>query len=123
MNDARNIFARALGLDHADHLQTGKQHVVGATLFPCALMRILRISGPFRDREVLAARWPHTTLVRELLRVRLPARVAQLLIDETARRGLVELDRVAGRRRASHRGLDFSDGLRLRGELDRRELG
>jgi hypothetical protein len=95
-DDARNALPCALRFDYAQHLQARKEHVIGAAVLAGAWMRIRRKSGPFGDRLVLAARWPRAAFELEAFGVRSPAGLAELMIDELACGGFVELERFAG---------------------------
>lgn len=106
-----------LRFDHSDNEEARIEHVVGAP-------RLLAVvGGPLGDGEVPPLRRPHAALVGELLGVRLPPGRAELRVDELARRGLVELDRVARLGGAGHRLLDLRRGRGGGSGLERGELG
>ena len=101
----RHIDVLALGLHHGDGCQSDEQHVVGRAA----------VRGPLGDRQVLVLLGASALRVDQGRGVRGPAGLPELLIDQLARLGLVEVDR---RRRGVRRGDERGHGLPgLRGGL------
>ena len=98
----RHIDVLALGFDHRDGRQADEQHVVGRAA----------VRRPFGNREVFAFLGASALRVDQGRGVRGPAGLPELLIDQLARLGLVEVyRRGCGVRRGDERG-DGLPGLR-----------
>ena len=81
----RHVLVPALGLDDAHRRQADEEHVVGRPV----------LGRPLGDRQVAALLRADAVRLGES-RVGLPAGRAELLVDEPARRRLVEVERRGG---------------------------